>query len=69
MKTISISDDVYYRLLKLKREGESFSDVIRRLLDRELIDLNFFYGKLRDSDLLNEIEEDVSRFRKGIKLR
>ena len=30
-KTISIADDAYDRLLAAKREGESFSDVVRRL--------------------------------------
>ncbi len=34
MKTISIRDDVYNRLLEMKGEGESFSDVIEKLLAR-----------------------------------
>jgi len=34
MKTITVREELYKRLVKLKREGESFSDVIERLLDR-----------------------------------
>ena len=31
-KNIAISDDIYESLLRLKRENESFSEVIRKLL-------------------------------------
>jgi len=34
-KVIMVSDEVYERLRKLKRPGESFSDVINRLLGRK----------------------------------
>jgi predicted CopG family antitoxin len=30
-KTISIRDEVYRKLVKIKREGESFSDLFERL--------------------------------------
>ncbi len=33
-KVISISDDVYEMLKSMKKENESFSDVIRRLIRR-----------------------------------
>ncbi len=33
MKTLTIRDEVYQRLLSLKREGESFSDLFERLAD------------------------------------
>jgi predicted CopG family antitoxin len=36
-KTIGISEDAYERLLALKGEGESFSDVIRRLTGADLL--------------------------------
>lgn len=36
-KTIAISDDVYEMLSKAKMKGESFSDVIRRLLKQRRI--------------------------------
>jgi len=32
VKTITIRDDVYRRLLAIKRPGESFSDLFERLL-------------------------------------
>ena len=32
-KTISIRDEVYRKLLKIKREGESFSDLFDRLAE------------------------------------
>lgn len=34
VKTISISDEVYEKLKKMKLQGESFSDVINRLIER-----------------------------------
>ena len=36
-KVISISDDVYDMLKSLKRDNESFSEVIRRLIRRSSI--------------------------------
>ena len=36
-KTIAISDEVYEMLSKAKMKGESFSDVIKRLLRRQRI--------------------------------
>jgi predicted CopG family antitoxin len=32
-KTITIRDEVYRKLLKIKREGESFSDLFERLIE------------------------------------
>jgi predicted CopG family antitoxin len=32
-KTITIRDEVYQKLLKVKREGESFSDLFERLIE------------------------------------
>jgi len=69
MKTISIRDNVYEKLLKLKREDESFSDVIERLLTREKTSLKQFFGKLKDSSILEEMEEEVLKFRKSVSLR
>jgi len=34
-KNITITEDAYERLRALKREGESFSDVVTRLTERE----------------------------------
>lgn len=45
-KTISLSEDAYERLKALKREGESFSDVVRRLT--RTVDLREFHGVLSE---------------------
>jgi predicted CopG family antitoxin len=36
-RNIAVSDDVYAMLNKAKMEGESFSDVIKRLMERQKI--------------------------------
>lgn len=43
-KTISLADDAYDRLKAEKREGESFSDVVRRLTKG--VDMESYYGVL-----------------------
>ncbi len=47
VKTITVSEDAYAALAALKRKGESFSDVIRRLArgSRSLLD---FAGDWKD---------------------
>ncbi|RLI28030.1 antitoxin [Candidatus Bathyarchaeota archaeon] len=69
MKTLSIRDDVYEKLRRLKREGESFSDVIDRLIAREKTSLRFFFGKLKGSELLESMEQEVLSFRRRTTLR
>jgi predicted CopG family antitoxin len=59
-KTISLADDAYDRLRAEKREGESFSDVVRRLTSD--IDLRDYYGALSE-DTANELEEIVAERR------
>ncbi len=44
-KTIMVSDDVYESLKKEKKPGESFSDVIRRLLDKRRPKISELAGK------------------------
>ncbi len=56
MKTISIRDDIYRRLVEMKGEGESFSDVIEKLLKRERANIKKYFGVLKDSEVLDEIE-------------
>lgn len=67
MKNISLRDEVYEELSRLKREGESFSDVILRLLrrnrERSLEVLRRYAGKLKDSDIEEIIMEERGRFR------
>jgi len=57
MKTISIRDEIYNKLVEMKEEGESFSDVIEKLLKRKRTDIRKYFGVLRDSEVLDEIEK------------
>jgi len=57
MKTISIRDDVYKKLVEMKEEGESFSDVIEKLLRRKNTNIRKYFGVLKDSEVLDEIEK------------
>jgi predicted CopG family antitoxin len=45
-KTISIMDDAYERLLRVKLKDESFSDVVRRLTEKKKGDLLKYAGIL-----------------------
>lgn len=67
MKNISLRDEVYEELLKLKKEGESFSDVIMRLLrgnrERSLEILRRYAGKLKGSDVEEIVMEERRTFR------
>ena len=69
MKTITISDDVYEKLKRMKRPGESFSDLLRRLLNGEKVPLTEFYGKLRDSKSLEELFKSHLESRKKAEMR
>ncbi len=55
-KTVSLADDAYERLKAHKRDGESFSDVVRRLTEGS--DLERFYGIL-DDEAGRELEEAI----------
>ena len=55
-KTISLADDAYERLKAEKREGESFSDVVRRLTNSAT--LEEYYGVL-DPETADELETAV----------
>ena len=61
VKTITISIEAYEALLKLKRPGESFSDVILKLAKkRSLLDLAGVWRDVSDEELekvLKEIRE------------
>ena len=58
-KTISLADDAYERLKERKREGESFSDVVRRLTD--MTELEKYHGVLSDetAEELEEVVQDI----------
>ncbi len=68
-KTISIRDEVYDILKSLKRENESFSDVIGKLAKKRKSDLSQYFGVLKDSRVLNEIEEDYKKIRASARQR
>ena len=59
-KTISLANDAYERLKAEKREGESFSDVVRRITSG--IDLQDYYGVL-DEGTADELEAIVAERR------
>ncbi len=69
MKTIMVRDEIYEMLSKMKRKGESFSDVIYRIImERKKKSLEFFEkyaGALSESDLLEIVMEE----RKSLKVR
>jgi len=59
-KTISLADDAYEKLKAHKRDGESFSDVVRRLTgDATLSD---YYGVL-DDETADDLEQIVNERR------
>jgi predicted CopG family antitoxin len=62
-KTISIRDDVYKLLRDARREDESFSDCIERVLKKDKADLSDYFGALKDSPLLDELDEGSRRIR------
>ena len=59
-KTIGIRDDVYERLKARKREDESFTDLVNRLLDDTTVDWREGFGTLSEgeADELEQIVED-----------
>jgi predicted CopG family antitoxin len=57
-KTTSLADDAYEKLRQHEREGESFSDVVRRLTGD--VTLAAYHGVLGD-ETAEELEDVVSR--------
>jgi len=64
-KTIGVRDDVYERLKARKREDESFTDMMNRLLDETKGDWREAFGTL-DTDDAAELEELVKQSRKRL---
>ena len=67
-KTISLSDEAYELLKKVKRDNESFSDVIKRLVGRkgELSEILDMYPELKN---VEEYEIAVYGLRREIDRR
>ncbi len=70
-KTISLSDSVYRKLRAEKQSGESFSDVIARLLEVKQPPLMKYAGawKPLSGRELGEIRARVDRLRHGTPAR
>jgi predicted CopG family antitoxin len=68
-KVISLSDDAYNELAKLKKNGESFSKIVLELTKKEKKPLSYFFGKWSDKESLNEIEKEIKESRKKFKLK
>lgn len=69
VKTISVNDEVYRTLKRVKRQDESFSDLIGRLLSSGGVSLKDYFGVLRDSDGLEGIEAHIKAIRSSAKVR
>ena len=67
-KNISIREDVYRKLLEARREGESFSGVIERLLEKRS-SLLPLWGVLTNNRNVAEIERDIRAIRKKTVIR
>ena len=68
VKTLTIKEEVYKKLVKLKRENESFSNLIERLIERKN-SIRFFKGVLRDSRILDDINKEIMSERKKFRER
>lgn len=61
-KTIGIKEEIYERLKARKREGESFSDLVDRLLEEATPDWREGFGTLSDAES-EELERIVEESR------
>ncbi|MBD3283040.1 antitoxin [Candidatus Pacearchaeota archaeon] len=68
-KVISLSDDAYNMLKDLKEEGESFSDVVRRIVKKKQNLLDFAGCWKGDKEELDMIEKKIYEDRKKTKPR
>ena len=67
-KNMAIREDVYHRLSESKMEGESFSDVIERLLERRETLLPL-WGALANSSEVETIEREIKLIREKAVIR
>ncbi|MBD3361560.1 hypothetical protein GF358_02080 [Candidatus Woesearchaeota archaeon] len=66
-KVISLSDDAYDALKSIKDSGESFSEIIRKLAKKDILD---FFGKWPGPKKeLSKISRELKKERKGFKTR
>ncbi|HEX9429704.1 MAG TPA: antitoxin VapB family protein [Candidatus Bathyarchaeia archaeon] len=67
-KNLAIREEVYRKLSEAKTEGESFSDVIQKLLEKRG-DLLSLWGAWRDDEEVAFIEASVKETRKKSVIR
>lgn len=61
-KTISVSDEIYKKLVALKRTGESFNTFFERVAEKEGVDLKKFFGAWKMTDReKREMEKDLDK--------
>ncbi len=65
-KNISITEDVYKKLMKIKRENESFSELFLRLLNIQKLKMEKSFGKWKlsakeESEIWNDITNRPGR--------
>ena len=63
-KTIGIREEVYERLKACKRDDESFTDVVDRLIEESATDWREGFGTL-SADAADNLERAVERSRDG----
>ncbi len=70
-KLVSLSDDVYAALFRMKGAGESFSQVVRRLLAPKprKRDVSEFFGMWKDDPRVEKVFAEVARHRETAKMR
>ena len=65
-KTVSLRENAYKKLRNLKREGESFSDVVERISEDQKQKLQKFSGNFPE---LGEVEKKLKKERKEFEMR
>jgi predicted CopG family antitoxin len=68
-KTIGLRDDAYERLKARKRDDESFTDLVERLLDEATADWREGFGTLEPAEteaLIKAVEDARSRTSSGL---
>lgn len=65
-KTVSLRESAYRKLKSLKREGESFSDVVERISKERKQDLKQFSGAFPE---IGEVEDRLRKEREEFEMR
>lgn len=65
-KTVSLKETAYEKLKSLKREGESFSDVVERISEEQEQNLESFSGAFPE---IGGVEEQLKKERKEFEMR